>query len=74
MSNINYAVNPSQMGEWNQICKAFAKKVGAELLFVNEESCGIQYPNGAMQHVYIDEMVEYLRSEETKGKQNENNT
>lgn len=63
MSNINYAVNSSQMGEWEQICKAFSKKVGAELLFVNEESCGIQYPNGTMQHIYIDEMVEILKGD-----------
>ena len=67
MGNINYAVTPSQMGEGEQICKAFAKKVGAELLFVNEESCGIQYPNGTMQHIYINEMVEIL-----KGASNDN--
>lgn len=60
---VNYAVNDNQMEEWKTICKAFAKKVGAELLFVNHESCGIQYPNGAMQHVYIDEMITYLKGE-----------
>lgn len=56
-----YSVDDKQMHEWEAICKAFAKKVGAELLFVNHESCGIQYPNGELQHVYIDDMVEFLK-------------
>lgn len=55
-----YVMDDSQMDEWNQICKAFAKKVGAKLVFVNETSCGLEYPDGSMQHVYIDEMVDYL--------------
>lgn len=55
-----YAMDDSQMSEWNQICKAFAKKLGAKLVFVNETSCGLEFPDGSMQHVYIDEMVNYL--------------
>lgn len=55
-----YVMDDSQMPEWKQICKAFAKKVGAKLVFVNETSCGLEYPDGSMQHVYIDEMMDYL--------------
>lgn len=55
-----YVMDDSQMDEWNQICKAFAKKLGAKLVFVNETSCGLEFPDGSMQHVYIDEMVNYL--------------
>ena len=55
-----YTVDEKQMDEWKQICKAFAKKMNAKLIFVNESSCGIEYKNGTMQHVYIDEMYEYL--------------
>lgn len=49
-----YAMDDSQMSEWNQICKAFAKKLGAKLVFVNETSCGLEFPDGSMKHVYID--------------------
>jgi hypothetical protein len=52
---------PNQMDDWKQICKAFAKKINASLVFVNETSCGVQYQNGSFGHIYIDEMVEYLQ-------------
>ena len=55
-----YAMNKNQMEDWKQICKEYAKKVNAELLFVNETSFGIQLPNGELQHIYIDELVNLL--------------
>lgn len=55
-----YAMSQDQMSDWNDICKAFAKKVGAKLVFVNDTSCGLEFPDGSMKHIYIDEMVDYL--------------
>lgn len=55
-----YTVNEKQMDEWKAICKAFAKKINAKLLFVNETSCGVEMPDGNFSHIYIDEMYEYL--------------
>lgn len=56
----NYAVSESQMGDWKQICRALAKKVNGTLLFVNETSCGIEFPDGSLRHIYIDEVQDYL--------------
>lgn len=44
------------MYEWNVICKAFCKKKGWELLFVNEDSLGCMKPDGTMLHIYADEL------------------
>ena len=57
-----YAVSSSQMNDWKSICRAFASKVGANLLFVNETSCGVEFPDGSFRHIYIEEMEEYLRA------------
>ncbi len=54
------AVSKSQMKEWEEICRAFAKKVGAKLVFVNSTSCGVEYKDGRFEHIYIDEMQKYL--------------
>ena len=56
-----YTVSAEQMKEWEAICRAFAKKQGAKLVFVNENSMGLEYPDGVLQHIYIDELVEYLK-------------
>lgn len=56
-----YAVSEKQMKDWEEICKKFAEVEGAELLFVNETSCGIQRSDGQFQHIYIDEMEAYLK-------------
>ena len=53
-------MSDAQMPEWEEICKAFAKKVGAKLIFVNNTSCGLEYPDGTHTHVTIDGMKEYL--------------
>ena len=63
-----YAVTPAQMKDWQAVCEKFAEKVEAELLFVNETSCGVQYKNGTFQHIYIDEMAEYFKRMEEKEK------
>ena len=54
-------VSAAQMSEWKAICRAFAKKQGAKLVFVNENSMGLEYPDGVLQHIYIDELLEYLK-------------
>jgi len=64
MRTVLYA-EPEQMDDWKAICKAYAEIVNAELLFVNETSCGVQYENGSFGHIYIDEMAEYIKA--TKG-------
>ena len=56
-----YTMSPAQMPEWRAICKAFAEKIEAELLFVNEQSCGVQYKDGTFGHIYIDEMEAFLK-------------
>lgn len=55
-----YAVSKSQMSDWKSICRAFTKKFGAELLFVNETSCGVKFKDGSYRHIYIDEMMYFL--------------
>ena len=49
-----------QMNEWKAICEAFAKKVGAKLVFVNETGCGLEYPDGTHCHTSIEEMQRFL--------------
>lgn len=56
-----YTVGEQQMGEWKSICRAFAKREGAELVFVNAQSMGLEYPDGTLKHVYIDELIESLK-------------
>ena len=51
------------MEEWSGVCKAYAKKVGAELVFVNLNNFGIIYPNGETRHIYADELQELLLNE-----------
>ena len=56
-------IDESQMNDWKQICRAFAKKQNAELVFVNSTSCGIQTKDGEFHHIYIDEMASILKGE-----------
>ena len=60
------AVSEAQMPEWTEICKAFAKKQKAKLVFVGNTSCGLEYPDGTHQHVTIQGMVDFLEEEEHK--------
>lgn len=55
-----YTVSKSQMEDWRQICRAFAKREGAKLLFVNEQSMGLEYPDGTHKHIYIDELAAHF--------------
>ena len=51
----------NQMKDWREICQAFANKFGYKLLFVNEESCGVELKDGSFKHIYAEEMAEILR-------------
>lgn len=55
--------NHMNFAEYKQIVRSFCKEVNAELLFVNESdwSFGVQYTNGALAHIYPDELLEYLK-------------
>lgn len=50
------------MNEWKDICRAFARREGAELLFVNEASMGLAYADGSLRHIYIDELANILNN------------
>ena len=56
-----YAVSDAQMSEWKQICQAYARKYNAKLLFVNKTSFGIETEDGQLQHIYIDELEDFLK-------------
>ena len=56
-----YVIEEKDMSEWEQICKALAKKIGATLLFVNDTGMGIEDANGNLRHIYIDELMDMLR-------------
>lgn len=56
-----YFVRENQMKDWREICVAFAKKINATLLFVNDTSCGVELKDGTFKHIYIDELQEYLK-------------
>ena len=56
-----YTVSEKQMNDWREICRAFAKREHAELVFVNESSMGLEYPDGTLRHIYIDELEALLK-------------
>lgn len=56
-------MSKNQMPEWRAICRAFAKRENAKLVFVNETSMGLEYPDGVLRHIYIDELQEILEKE-----------
>ena len=58
--HVVYSVSENQMPEWARICEAFANKIGAKLLFVNDTSCGVQFPDGSFSHMYIEDVQSYL--------------
>lgn len=47
--------------DWEEICQAYCKQIGAELLFVNDDSFGYDH-NGNLVHLYIDELQEILEN------------
>lgn len=48
--------------EWEDVCKAYADKIGAELLFVNSDNFGIRTKEDRFLHIYADELVQILGS------------
>lgn len=61
-----YSMSDDQMDDWKQICRAFARKVGAKLLFVNNESMGLEFPDGTMKHLYVEDLMDYFKNEGIK--------
>jgi len=59
----NYVVRPNNIKEWTKICEAFAKKLNAKLVFVNDTSCGLEMSDGKMWHCSVEEMMMYLQAE-----------
>ncbi len=55
------------MKEWTEVCAAYCKRVGAELLFVNESDFGCEMPNGELRHIYADELEALLNADQTEG-------
>ena len=51
-------VSEKDMDEWKAICEAFAKKVGAKLVFVNETGCGLELLDGTLWHPTVEDMTE----------------
>lgn len=52
--------------EWYKVCEAYCKKVGAELLFVNEGDFGCEMPDGEFAHIYADELQAILEVEDNQ--------
>lgn len=48
--------------EWEAICKTFCEKIGAELLFVNDDNFGYQTKDGQLVHMYANELEQYLKT------------
>lgn len=62
MMRVVQFVPNSLMDDWRAICKAFAKRIDAELIFVNETGCGVELKDGNFRHFYVDELQAYLET------------
>ena len=51
----------SMMDEWKEICRVFCKKHNAKLLFVKDDSFGMETADGNLHHIYVGELVEILK-------------
>ena len=58
--------------EWHKVCEAYCKKIGAELLFVNEGDFGCEMPDGEFAHIYADELQAILEAESNNHTMNQN--
>ena len=47
--------------EWEAVCKKFCEKIGAELLFVNNDNFGYEDKDGNLVHMYASELEQYLK-------------
>lgn len=52
--------------EWINICKIFCKKIGAKLLFINDDNFGYETKDGQLVHMYADELRQYLDNNKLK--------
>ena len=52
--------------EWIYVCRAFCRKIGAKLLFVNDDNFGYETKDGQLVHMYADELEQYLKSGKLK--------
>lgn len=53
-------ISPAQMSDWEDICRAYAKRHNAEIIFINNTSFGIEYKDGTLRHIYVEELKELL--------------
>ena len=51
-----------QMPEWNLVCRTWARKHNAKVIFIDNQSFGVEI-NGELHHIYIDELAEMLKGE-----------
>ena len=58
-----YVMSKAQMQDWRDICKAYADKHNAKLLWVNDTSCGVEYKNGQFHHILVQDMINILSQE-----------
>ena len=52
-------VDEKNMSEWKKICREYCKKIGAELLFVNDYSFGYER-KGQFVKLTVDDLAELL--------------
>ena len=63
MNKLNESVEDTKnMQDWKDVCQAFCKKIGAELLFVNSDNFGYETKDGQLVHMYADELEKYLKT------------
>jgi len=53
------AIDEKDMADWKKICKAYCKKIGAELIFVNDYSFGYER-KGQFVKLTVDDLAELL--------------
>lgn len=53
--------------EWYEVCEAFCKKVGAELVFVNSDSFGIRTKDDELRHIYAEELMGIILGMKERG-------
>lgn len=61
--NLNTITESTDNVEWKNVCKAYCKKIGAELLFVNDYDFGYEDKNGNLVHKYADELENELKGQ-----------
>lgn len=51
--------------EWTLICKAYAKSIGATVIFINTENYdfGFETKDGKLVHLYANELFDLLKND-----------